>query len=136
MNSLGKDIWAGLTDWLEHKWLGDGRKSRALKAQRMRRYHSSVFYHSSRNGTQVLEDLLGRPWSEELDVLHDPLMGLKKRNQGLMLKDEMGRSWKKTWTLNTDLSTPGFTQHLLMLSRRVTLTERPGRSEKGKWVNT
>ncbi len=86
----------GSFDWLENKRFVDGRKSRALKAQRMRRYHSSVFYHGRRNGTQVIEDLLGRPWSEELDVLHDPLMGLKKRNQGLMLTDEMGRSLKNT----------------------------------------
>lgn len=39
------------------------------------------------------------------------------------------------WT-NTDLSTPGFTQHLLMLGRRVTLAERPGGSEKGKREDT
>lgn len=47
------------------------------ESQGVRRHHPSVLHHSSRQGLQVAEELLGLTGAQQLNVPHDPVVGLK-----------------------------------------------------------
>lgn len=73
----------------------------------MRSDHTSVVHHGCGDGLQVPEDIFGLTGAQVLDLSQNPIMGL---------------------------NAPGFTQHLLVSSSGVALTQRARRPAKEKEV--
>lgn len=48
------------------------------EAQRVRGHHAAVLHHGGADGSQVLEELLGIPGAQSLDVSQDPLVRLQE----------------------------------------------------------
>lgn len=74
------------------------------EAQRVRGHHAAVLHHGGADGPQVLEELLGFPGAQSLDVSQDPLVRLQewqsdRDSQNQFQKNNEARLFGRTITL-------------------------------------